>query len=111
MTSKRQAINPKVQAIYDQIGTMAFANMRTSTFSLDKRKNALQWKMKRSPFKAIRVECESDGHRYQVSFFLINQRQFTEVVIEQVEAERLVYTIERMTSLHLSATNTLVTNQ
>jgi hypothetical protein len=73
MTLKRQTMNPTVQAIYDQIGTAAFANMRVSRFSPDNRKNALQWKMKRSPFKAVRVESESDSHYYQVSFFLINQ--------------------------------------
>lgn len=95
-------MNPRVQVIYNQIGPLALVRMRASALSPDNRTNALQWKMKGSRFTAIRVECEKEGNGYQVSFFIINHQQFTEIVIEQVEAGELTYAIERMTGLRLS---------
>lgn len=95
-------MNPRVQAIYNHIGPLAFARMRTSALCPDNRKNALQWKMKGSPYTSIRVECQPDGNGYQVSFFIINRQQFTEIVIEQVAAEELTSTIEQMNNVRLS---------
>jgi hypothetical protein len=92
-----------VQAIYHQIGPVAFARMNASNIIPDKRKNALQWKTKGSRFTSIRVECRQDEDGYQVSFFIINRQQFTEIVIEQVETEELTRTIERITGLRLSS--------
>lgn len=99
----QKVMNPNVQAIYNQIGPLAFSLMRASALSPDNRKNALQWKMKDSRFKSIRIKCQQDGKGYQVSFFIINHQQFTEIVIEQVTARELNYTIERMTGLCLSS--------
>lgn len=96
-------MNPYVQAIYNQIDTLAFARMRASALCPDNCKNALQWKMKGSRYKSIRVECQPDGNGYQVSFFIINRQQFTEIVIEQVAAEELTSTIEQMNNVQLSA--------
>lgn len=99
----QKAMNPRVQAIYNRIGPLAFARMRASALSPDNRKNALQWKMKGSRFTAIRVECEKEGNGYQVSFFIINHQQFTEIIIEQVEATEILNTIEQMNAVRLSA--------
>ena len=99
----QRAMNPRVQVIYNQIGALAFARMRASALCPDNRKNALQWKMKGSRYTSIRVECQSDGNGYQVSFFIINHQQFTEIVIEQVAAEELTSTIEQMNDVRLSS--------
>ena len=98
----RPGLAPPVQALYDQIGPLAFARMKASNLIVDKRKNALQWKTKGSQFTSIRVECRHDGNGYQISFFIINRQQFTEIVIEQVEAKELTHAIERITGLRLS---------
>ncbi len=98
----RQAMKPCVQAIYNQIGQVAFARMKATTLKPDNRKNALQWKMKGTRFTSIRVEGHQNGVGYQVSFFIINHQQFTEIVIEQVKAQELISTIERITGLELS---------
>jgi hypothetical protein len=95
-------MKPCVQAIYNQIGQVAFARMKATTLKPDNRKNALQWKMKGSRFTSIRVEGQQNGDAYQVSFFIISHQQFTEIVIEQVEAQELISTIERITGLVLS---------
>lgn len=95
-------MTPSVQAIYNQIGPVAFARMKAGNVIPDNPKNALQWKMKGSRFTSIWVECRQDEDSYQVGFFIINRQQFTEIVIEQVEARELVDTIERMTCLRLS---------
>jgi len=96
-------MNPRVQVIYNQIGPLALARMRASALSPDNRKNALQWKMKGSRFTSIRVGCEQEGNGYQVSFFIINHQQFTEIVIEQVEATEILNTIEQMNAVRSSA--------
>lgn len=103
MNQPKRAMNPHVQAIYNQIGALTFARMRASALCPDNRKNALQWKMKGSLYTSIRVECQPNGNGYQVSFFIINRQQFTEIVIEQVAAEELISTIERMNNVRLSA--------
>lgn len=92
----RRAMNPRVQAIYNHIGPSAFARMRASAFSPDNRKNALQWTTKDSRCTAIRVAYQPNQNGYQVSFFITNHRQFTEIVIEQVAAGELTSTIEQM---------------
>ncbi|WP_077923883.1 hypothetical protein [Spirosoma sp. 209] len=102
MNQPRRAMNPRVQAIYNHIGPLAFARMRASAFSPDNRMNALKWKMKESRYTSIRVESRQDGNGYQVSFFIINRQQFTEIVIEQVAAEELTSTIEQMNNVRLS---------
>lgn len=99
----RPGLTPPVQAIYNQIGPVAFARMNASNVISDKRKNALQWETKGSRFTSIRVECRQDEYGYQVSFFIINRQQFTEIVIEQVKAEELIRTIKRITGLRLSS--------
>ena len=99
----RRAMNAHVRAIYNQIGPVALARMGATTFSLDNRKNALQWKMKRGQFTSIRVECQPDGAGYQVSFFIINRQQFIEIVIEPVAARELTSTIEQMNDVQLSS--------
>lgn len=95
-------MNPCVQAIYNQVGQVAFARMKATTLKPDNRKNALQWKMKGTRFTSIRVEGQQNGDAYKVSFFIINHQQFIQLVIEQVEAQELISTIERITGLVLS---------
>lgn len=98
----RSGLTPPVQALYNQIGPVAFARMKASNVIPDKRKNALQWKTKGSQFTTLRVECRQDEDGYQVSFFIINRQQFTEIVIEHVETEELTSSIKRITGLRLS---------
>lgn len=93
---------PPVQAIYNQIGPLAFAQMGASNVVPDNGKKALRWKMKGSRFTSIRVERRQDEGDYQVSFFINTRQQFTEIVIEQVKAGELTDTIERMTGIRLS---------
>ncbi|WP_229370336.1 hypothetical protein [Fibrivirga algicola] len=95
-------MKPCVKAIYNQIGQVAFSRMKATTLKPDNRKNALQWKIKCTRFTSIRVESQQNGVGYQVSFFIINHQQFTEIVIEQVEAQELISTIEQITGLVLS---------
>lgn len=95
-------MKPGVQAIYNQIGEVAFTRMRASTLKPDNRKSALQWKIKGTRFTSIRVEGHQSENGYQVSFFIINHQQYSEIVIEQVEAPELISTIERITGLVLS---------
>ncbi|MCX6212837.1 hypothetical protein [Spirosoma sp.] len=103
-------MKPCVQAIYNQIGQVAFARMKATTLKPDNRKNALQWKLKGTLFTSIRVEGQQNGVGYQVSFFIINHQQFTEIVIEHIQAQELISTIERITGLVLSYTPTDLVN-
>lgn len=98
----RSALTPPVQAIYNQIGPLAFAWMRASNVIPDNRKRALQWKMKNSRFSSIRVEHRQGKDYYQVSFLINTPQQFTEIVIEPVKPKMLLHTIERMTGIRLS---------
>lgn len=95
-------LTPPVQAIYNQIGPVAFARMKASNVVPDNGKRALQWKLRNSRYASIRVECRQDQDDYQVSFFISTRQQFTEIVIESVQLEALLYTIERMTCIRLS---------
>ena len=95
-------LTPPVQAIYNQIGPLAFARMRAGYVIPDNGKRALQWKMKNSRYTFIRVACRQDKDDHQVSFLINTPHQFTEIVIEPVKPEALLYTIERMTGIRLS---------
>ena len=101
-TMTRFALNPPVQAIYNLIGPLAFARMKASNVVPDNGRRALQWKLKNSRYTSIRVACRQDKDDYQVGFLISTPHQFTEIVIEPVKPEALLYTIERMTGIRLS---------
>lgn len=99
-------MNPYVQTLYSQIGRMAFFMMGARRFRVDNRANSLRWQIANSKIQSVCVRYDIGTDLYEVSFLTETLKTISEIVIEQVEANELHATIERMTGLRLSLART-----
>ncbi|XAZ81804.1 hypothetical protein A6C57_26800 (plasmid) [Fibrella sp. ES10-3-2-2] len=97
-----KTMNPYLQTLYGQIGRMAFFMMGAKNITFDNASNVLQWRIANSKFNSVQVRYDIGEDLYQLTFSTETKKTITEIVIEQVEANDLHATIERMTGLRLS---------